>query len=590
MQFVVVNQLLNCSSLLIFNIFITLGQSLESREVDCIEINCPFLEGHPVTNSSLQSIHSSEGKSPEINLINFETECNLQPSNMDGDDNYVILPNGANFEMDVYQYTEDSIEAATEDPCKVKKQVVEKAIQVQEHKVESQLIVIDEVTPTQLEETESKDTRCDQNASSMESNVQMSKELDFYVQQVKASHDSTYKSLLEDYEYVEKIFEDFKTKKLNTLQEMTDNAQKVTISMQTTWGQLAEPLKKKYLEHLKACFSAGQWLEKSLKPKRLAECKECLLDYIGLKYGGLATIKNINDKFLLGDSYKPPSGLPSTAPESSVGDPFLVNVTYVVSPGEFYIVRVHDPNREMIMSTLNEAAFAYPIPSRINSGQMYAVRNNGGNWNRGICGKKIHLEGNSDENLFEFFMLDQGHHENISASSIRTLPSEIISYPAFARECTLNNNFQRVTWGVQETNYFKQVTKRGPMNMKVFSQEGNVLNVDLAQLPSFAEEGNIVSVRDALFFKKPQIPVSNLKLMPKFPPPVSGAPDPPKHFRVRVSSALTPALIYVHILDEEFRFYERFQEMLQTELENAENDPDAHIQHVRKGILMSFSC
>lgn len=36
------------------------------------------------------------------------------------------------------------------------------------------------------------------------------------------------------------------------------------------------------------------------------------------------------------------------------------------------------------------------------------------------------------------------------------------------------------------------------MDMRVFSEEAGIYNVDLAQLPAFGEDGHIVSVRDAL--------------------------------------------------------------------------------------------
>ena len=413
--------------------------------------------------------------------------------------------------------------------------------------------------------------------------------LDFFLQKIIASRDATSKSVVEDFECAEKIFEDFRNKKHALLQEISDNAEKLANSVKSTFAQLAEPATIKYLEYLKACSNAGQWLEKAVKPKQLAECKESLLGYVGLKYGGLATIKSINDKFLLSDSCNPPSGLPPTKTESTESGPFLVNVTCVKTPGEFYVVRASDEDKlKMITSTLNEAAFSYPTPSQCISSQIYAVCDDGGNWNRGRCVSRcgfMAFDG-KEETLYEFFMLDQGQRENnIRSSTIRTLPSNIASYPPFARECTLNPNFQPVNWDVKTVNYFKQLTRRGPMEMKILSKEGDVFNVDLAQLPCFAEEENIVSVRNALLPPLSVCNVKSLKLVPKFHP---GAPDPAKHYRVNVSNALTPTLIYVHILDEDFERYQNFKEELQKELGNAETDPDARVQNVHKGIGTFF--
>ena len=51
--------------------------------------------------------------------------------------------------------------------------------------------------------------------------------------------------------------------------------------------------------------------------------------------------------------------------------------------------------------------------------------------------------------------------------------------------------------------------------------------------------------------------------------------DPPKHYRVRVCSGLTPTMIYVNVLDKEFLFYEEFQKKLEEEVrKNAEQETD----------------
>ena len=83
-------------------------------------------------------------------------------------------------------------------------------------------------------------------------------------------------------------------------------------------------------------------------------------------------------------------------------------------------------------------------------------------------------------------------------------------------------------------------------------------------------------------------PNRNLKFSHKFPPPLSGAPDPPKHYRMRVSYALTPTLFYVNILDEEFGRYQNFNLQLQKELRHVEKDPDSRIKSVHKGIATFF--
>ena len=279
-----------------------------------------------------------------------------------------------------------------------------------------------------------------------------------------------------------------------------------------------------------------------------------------------------------------PRTLPPTKKVSTKCDSCLVNITYVNSPGEFYVVRVSDKGKcERISSTLNADALSYSTPSQCIPGQVYAVCDNGGNWSRGRCVSKSGFVNFEDkkETLYDFYMLDQGRRENnIRSSTIRTLPSNIASYAAVAQKCTLNDNFQPVTWNVQTVNYFKKITRQGPMKMKIFRKQDNVFSVDLAQLPRFADEG-IVSVRNSLLSLTRVPNLKFLKHMPKFPR-FLGASD--QHYRVRVSNALTPSLIYVHILDEHNERRQVFKEDMQ-QLVFAENDPDARVKKVRKGIF-----
>jgi hypothetical protein len=165
-------------------------------------------------------------------------------------------------------------------------------------------------------------------------------------------------------------------------------------------------------------------------------------------------------------------------------------------------------------------------------------------------------------------MIDQGHHEKIPASSIRILPQELSNYPPFAHECTLNQNFQGAPWSIQATTLFKQMTRQSLMNMKVFSQHGGVLEVDLAQLISFGEAANIVSVRDALFFS--HRPSSTEPPKKKFKQKFAVEElDHSKQFSVIVTAAESPSNIYFQVVDEQCTEYRQMKQELQTEMENA---------------------
>ncbi|XP_032786585.2 uncharacterized protein LOC116924198 isoform X1 [Daphnia magna] len=403
--------------------------------------------------------------------------------------------------------------------------------------------------------------------------------------QVEHTHDLYSRKLSEDFLSVKKFFEDLNQQ--DTLfQEMSSQADLLKETLDSVL-QLPESSKSDVLDRLEACFNSGHWLEKSVKTKELASCKQLMSKgYVSLKYGGVSKVKAIINQHCR------PQLSTEDAPQSNVEDilcdPYLVTVTSIIDPGEFYVVRLCDSGKlDTILTTLKENADFYPIPLETSPGQMYAVRNSALNWFRGVCGKECgrHQVGDQpSEILYEFFMIDQGHHERIPASSIRLLPMEILNIPPIARECTLNQNFQGTTWSLQTISLFKQMTRQSPMNMKVFKQHGGVLEVDLGQLISFGEAANIVSVRDALFFShRPTSTKPSLrKFKPKFLIPNV---DLRKEFSVNVSSAETPNNFYVQILDEELRSYRLMQDELQTEMANVTLNSSSNFNYIEKGFI-----
>lgn len=403
----------------------------------------------------------------------------------------------------------------------------------------------------------------------------------------------TSKTLVQDFECVKKMLDEVLSKQINLTQEIATKAESLKTTIRSVL-QLEENSQSHVLDHLEACFNVGQWLEKNVKPKRLIDCKELLKDYIAVNYGGISKVKDV----IQCSSSRPLSTnlTPVSLSEPVANcDPFLVTVTSVTDPGEFFVVRLCDQElRNKIFSTLKENASSYSVPADIVPGQMYAVQNSGLNWYRGVCGKEsgiVQVGDKPGEALYEFFLLDQGHHEHIAISCIRLLPPDVLNYPPIARECTLNSNFQRTQWSAQATANFKQMTWRSPMNMKVFSQEGGILNVDLAQLPCFGEEAHIVSVRDALFFShrpitvKPSQPAPiSKKFKPRIPSSILEGLQVPKHFAVHITWAISPSNVYVQIHDEEDPSYQTINQELQEEYNNLEMLPSLAVQYPRKGL------
>ena len=402
--------------------------------------------------------------------------------------------------------------------------------------------------------------------------------------QVDRSFNLCSKSLADDFLSIKKFFEEIDEQQ-TLLQEMASQAALLK-SMLESAEQLPEELKVSVLDHLEACFNGGHWLEKSVKTKQLAECRQLLnKSYVSLRYSGISKVKRIIEQHLQVTSKSPMPGFSREDMQETSCDPFLVTVTHIIDPGEFYIVRLCDKGRlDRILSELRDNASSYRIPLEITPGIVYAVCNSGLNWFRGSCGKQCGSQqiGNYPaEILYEFFMIDQGHHERIPASSIRVLPEELSNYPPFAHECTLNHNFHGAPWSIQATTLFKQMTRQSLMNLKVFSQHGGVLEVDLAQLISFGEAANIVSVRDALFFS--HRPLSTEPPKKKFNRKFSIEEfDHIKHFSVIVSAAESPSNIYFQVLDEQFTTeYRQLKQELQTEMENASTP--SSFSYIQKG-------
>lgn len=105
-----------------------------------------------------------------------------------------------------------------------------------------------------------------------------------------------------------------------------------------------------------------------------------------LKKGGIVKIQSIFSHYLRAGSKTPEFGASassSEAPNFSQTDPFLVTVTEVVDPGEFYILRWCDrEERDRLLDTLNNLGPVLEVPERIVKGQMYAALNGAGKWMR----------------------------------------------------------------------------------------------------------------------------------------------------------------------------------------------------------------
>lgn len=90
-------------------------------------------------------------------------------------------------------------------------------------------------------------------------------------------------------------------------------------------------------------------------------------------------------------SYLSPAALPkepSIASSSKKCDPFLVTVTAVVDPGEFYVVRWCDREEQnLLFSSIEAIVPTCAIPESIIEGQVYGILNGANKWLRGTAGR-----------------------------------------------------------------------------------------------------------------------------------------------------------------------------------------------------------
>ena len=186
-------------------------------------------------------------------------------------------------------------------------------------------------------------------------------------------------------------------------------------------------------------------------------------------------------------------------------DPFLVNIVSVFSPEEFYVHRRCDADgMHQMIQALNPNNFEES--QNIKTGTIYAVYvNYQKSWLRGRCERQFgcfQMGDSPDELLYDFFLLDEGVCENVPSSHVRDLPIEIQKAQPLALRCRLKN---KVSDSLRDHSnetlrHFKQLVQHSPLNMLVYSQTIDCLEVDLSQIPKSAGEKYVVSIADSLNF------------------------------------------------------------------------------------------
>ena len=151
---------------------------------------------------------------------------------------------------------------------------------------------------------------------------------------------------------------------------------------------------------------------------------------------------------------------------------------------------------------------------------------------------------------------------------MRVLPKDLMELPPFAKECTMNPNFNKhQVWSFQTTNLFKEWSGRNTvMKMKVIGARDGVLNVDL----DLSEEENhhLTVPMKGPVMTTPLSSATNKKFKPKYRPSDLQL-NPLKFAAVLITKAAQPNFVYIRIEDEDLHRYRLMQEQLQLEFSTA---------------------
>lgn len=225
--------------------------------------------------------------------------------------------------------------------------------------------------------------------------------------------------LSQDYSYMLEAFQEFWDTRNAVLHEAIAKADKLAEILDKA-NSVDASKRNVLIDHLKASFTTSRWIKKCVTVGEVANVKESLSNYLRLDYGEVSRLETFVHTFL-----QNPQKFTHVSPPRPACDPFLVTVTRVVDPGEFYVVRWCDKEiLGRISRTLEKEALSYHKPSEVILGQMYAVFAKGSKWHRGICRQPCgEAEVNdSPEKLYLFNLVDEGSEETVPSFLVRLLP------------------------------------------------------------------------------------------------------------------------------------------------------------------------
>ena len=261
----------------------------------------------------------------------------------------------------------------------------------------------------------------------------------------------------------------------------------------------------------------------------------------------------------------------------------IVTTTHVISPSKFYVrLECQDVLFKSLQHLLNISDLQSAVATGVQPGVVYGIKNIGSEWKRGKCLNAcgVVIVNEIRDPCFNFFLIDEGCEKQVPASCVWILPDHLVEYPPLATECQLSIQAPNGKWSIGNVRLFQQLVSKKYLKMTVIATKGDILEVDLHQIPSFPGEPSLQSVQEALFMDYPQSDV--------IPPPrkftvlFSGIKSGTK-LDGQISYVGNAHKIYIRFYHDNHHEFSRMHEEIQAQLNTLDADPSLMVQLPRIG-------
>ncbi len=197
-------------------------------------------------------------------------------------------------------------------------------------------------------------------------------------------------------------------------------------------------------------------------------------------------------------------------PKCSTGIPPIsidVTVSHVIDPGKFHVRHQSFETCTEYQALFNKTGPGLERPWEIKNGGFYLVFDEQSKrWFRAKFVKSTECTTVQSENIFDFYLIDEGFNIRVPRTAIRELNDKLKSIHPMVWECSLAMDSPKNAWTKPMIDYFKNWIRREKCKLIVLSIQDSVRKVDLARIPSspndIVEESAIKSLRECRISKE----------------------------------------------------------------------------------------